>query len=101
MGMDDNYHRLLDEENMAFIETPLIAPSNSYFRQHYKTALYPYNVTSHAGANYHSQNGHISMHDPELNGDGNGHYNSVEKQSRYLTDQQPPSPPTTTKTENT
>lgn len=55
MGMDENYHKLLDE-NMVLIDTPLIAPSNSYFRQHYKTALYPYNITapimSHHEPNY-------------------------------------------------
>lgn len=50
MGRDDMdiYHRLLDE-NMALVQTPLIA-SNSYFPQHFKTALYPYNITSNHGS---------------------------------------------------
>jgi hypothetical protein len=81
MGMDDNFSRILDE-NMALIETPLIAPSNSHFRQHFKTALYPYNITS---ATHASGGGFYSTNDHELNGngDGDGHFNSVEKQSRY------------------
>lgn len=81
MGMDENYSRVLDE-NMALIESPLIAPSNSHFRQHYKTALYPYNITSQistGGGGYYA----TSEQDLNGNGDGEGHYNSVEKQSRY------------------
>ena len=57
--MDENYHKLLDE-NMVLIDTPLIAPSNSYFRQHYKTALYPYNITAPT----------MSHHDPNYNLNG-------------------------------
>lgn len=82
MGMDENYSRMLDE-NMALIESPLIAPSNSFFRQHFKTALYPYNITSShttlAGGE------HYSTHEQDLNGngEGDGYYSSVEKQSRY------------------
>jgi hypothetical protein len=83
MGMDENYSQALDENIMALIESPLIAPANSHFRQHYKTALYPYNITSHA-ANANG-GGIYSTNDHELNGngDGEGPYNSVEKQSRY------------------
>jgi len=90
MGMDENYHRLLDE-NMALIESPLIAPSNSHFRQHYKTALYPYNVSVHTnGGHYDSNNnnngGYFAVTDQDPDGNGDGlleHQNSVEKQSRY------------------
>lgn len=46
MGMDDNYHKILDA-HMALVDTPLIAPSNSYYPHHHiKTALYPYNLTT-------------------------------------------------------
>jgi hypothetical protein len=86
MGIDEIYSRILDE-NMAIIETPLIAPSNSYYRQHYKTALYPYNISAHSTqtevATYDS-----SSNDKELNGMGDvggesGNFHSYEKQSRY------------------
>lgn len=84
MGMDENYSKMLDE-NMALIETPLLAPSNSHFRQHYKTALYPYNITSHATQT--SGGGFYSANEQDLNGNGDGdssgYFNSVEKQSRY------------------
>lgn len=83
LGMNENDSQMLDE-NMALIESPLIAPSNSHFRQHYKTALYPYNITSHA--TQASGGGIYSTNDQDLNGNGesdHGHFNSVEKQSRY------------------
>lgn len=71
------------DENMALIETPLIAPSNSHFRQHYKTALYPYNITSHTtqagGGGFYAAN----ENDLNGNGENDGHFSSVEKQSRY------------------
>ena len=88
--MDDNYHKVLDE-NMALIETPLIAPSNSYYPQHYRTALYPYNITSnHLNPNTdhdHDQNANNGQHfewimDNILN-NNNGSSDSNEKQSRY------------------
>lgn len=41
---------------MVLIDTPLIAPSNSYFRQHYKTALYPYNITAPTMSHHHEPN---------------------------------------------
>ncbi|XP_062702281.1 uncharacterized protein LOC109400030 isoform X4 [Aedes albopictus] len=69
MGMDDNYHRLLDQ-NMALIETPLVAPAHAYFPQHFKTALYPYNISG-----YHRQHQH-GMHGGHFgspHGNGNGH----------------------------
>lgn len=78
--MDDNYHRLLDE-NMALVDTPLIAPSNSYFPQHYKTALYPYNITSYHGNNINSNNGFYTSTDLDIESI-NSHFNSVDKQSR-------------------
>lgn len=81
--MDENYSKMLDE-NMALIESPLIAPSNSHFRQHYKTALYPYNITSHVTQ---TGGGGGSGYEQDLNGNGDvdssGYFNSVEKQSRY------------------
>lgn len=82
MGMDENYSKMLDE-NMALIESPFIAPANSHFRQHFKTALYPYNITSHT-----TQVGGVAIYttneqDLNGNGDSEGHYNSVEKPSRY------------------
>lgn len=84
MGMDENYSKILDE-NMALIESPLIAPSNSHFRQHYKTALYPYNITSHATQT--NGGGYYSANEQDLSGNGDvdssGYFNSVEKQSRY------------------
>uniref|UniRef100_A0A182JCZ0 GDNF/GAS1 domain-containing protein n=1 Tax=Anopheles atroparvus TaxID=41427 RepID=A0A182JCZ0_ANOAO len=58
MGVDDNYHRLLDQ-NMALIETPLVAPPHAYFPQHYKTALYPYNVSGYHHAHQHGAGGHF------------------------------------------
>jgi hypothetical protein len=80
MGMDENYSKSLDE-NMAQIETALLAPSNSHFRQHYKTSLYPYNTSQASGG------GHYSVNEQDLNGNGDGdssgYYNSVEKPSRY------------------
>jgi hypothetical protein len=83
MGMSENYSRILDE-NMALIESPLIAPSNSHFRQHYKTALYPYNITSSSHGS-HAGGGGFYTNEHDLNGNGEieGHFNSVEKQSRY------------------
>lgn len=83
MGMNENYSQMLDE-NMALIESPLIAPSNSHFRQHYKTALYPYNITSQT-AHQAGGGGLYAANEQDLNGngDGDGHFNSVEKQSRY------------------
>lgn len=80
MGMNENYSRILDE-NMALIESSLIAPSNSHFRQHFKTALYPYNITSPTTQN----GGGYTPNEYDLSGNGetDGHYNSVEKQSRY------------------
>lgn len=91
MGMDENYSRELDK-NMALIETPLIAPSNSYYRQEYKTAIYPYNISSAHSTltevvTYDSSS---SSNDKELIGNGNigqsggGVYtNNYGKQSRY------------------
>ncbi|KFB41435.1 AGAP003479-PA-like protein [Anopheles sinensis] len=58
MGVDDNYHRLLDQ-NMALIETPLVAPPHAYFPQHYKTALYPYNVSGYHHLHQHGAGGHF------------------------------------------
>jgi hypothetical protein len=85
MGMDENYSKMLDE-NMALIESPLVAPSNSHFRQHYKTALYPYNITSHVTTQT-GGGGFYSTNEQDLNGnadaDSSGYFNSVEKQSRY------------------
>jgi hypothetical protein len=86
MGMNENYSRILDE-NMALIESPLIAPSNSNFRQHYLTALYPYNITPSHGNMPVSNSGvfYASEHEFNGNGESEGHFNSVEKQSRYQT----------------
>lgn len=72
---------------MALIESPLIAPSNSHFRQHYKTALYPYNITSQTTQTVGGGIYAASDQDLVANGESDGHFNSVEKQSRY----QPPS----------
>lgn len=76
MGMNENYSHMLDE-NMALIESPLIAPANSHFRQHYKTALYPYNITNHAGVSA------ANDHDFSENGDSDRALDSVENKSRY------------------
>lgn len=84
MGMDENYSKMLDE-NMAQVDSPLVAPANSHFRQHYKTALYPYNITSHV--TQASGGGVYSVHEQDLNGNGDldssVYSNSVEKSSRY------------------
>ncbi|XP_052902826.1 uncharacterized protein LOC128310265 [Anopheles moucheti] len=61
MGVDDNYHRLLDQ-NMALIETPLVAPPHAYYPQHYKTALYPYNVSGYHHLHQHGAGGHFGSH---------------------------------------
>uniref|UniRef100_A0A182VS72 GDNF/GAS1 domain-containing protein n=1 Tax=Anopheles minimus TaxID=112268 RepID=A0A182VS72_9DIPT len=61
MGVDDNYHRLLDQ-NMALIETPLVAPPHAYYPQHYKTALYPYNVSGYHHLHQHGAGGHFGYH---------------------------------------
>lgn len=45
MGLDENYHNRQLDENALQIETPLIASLNSHIRQHFKTALYPYNAS--------------------------------------------------------
>uniref|UniRef100_A0A182Q2V7 GDNF/GAS1 domain-containing protein n=1 Tax=Anopheles farauti TaxID=69004 RepID=A0A182Q2V7_9DIPT len=82
MGVDDNYHRLLDQ-NMALIETPLVAPPHAYYPQHYKTALYPYNVTGYhhqhqhqggAGGHFgsHQQHPHHGPYEYEYGGNGGG-----------------------------
>ncbi|XP_055615556.1 uncharacterized protein LOC129761802 isoform X4 [Toxorhynchites rutilus septentrionalis] len=76
MGMDDNYHRLLDQ-NMALIETPLVAPAHAYFPQHFKTALYPYNVSGYHHQHQHgTHGGHFGTvhngNDHHGNGNGNG-----------------------------
>ncbi|ETN61304.1 hypothetical protein AND_007042 [Anopheles darlingi] len=62
MGVDDNYHRLLDQ-NMALIETPLVAPPHAYYPQHYKTALYPYNVSAYHQLHQHGAGagGHFGL----------------------------------------
>ena len=76
MGRDDMdiYHRLLDE-NM--VHTPLIA-SNSYFPQHFKTALYPYNITSNHGSHANMNNGLYTATALDIDSS----FNNVEKQSR-------------------
>ncbi|XP_058466085.1 uncharacterized protein LOC131439242 isoform X5 [Malaya genurostris] len=80
MGMDDNYHRLLDQ-NMALIDTPLVAPAHAYFPQHFKTALYPYNISGYHHQHQHQHGlhgGHFgTVHGNGAhngNGDGNGDY---------------------------
>ncbi|KAL1374214.1 hypothetical protein pipiens_004961, partial [Culex pipiens pipiens] len=72
MGMDDNYHRLLDQ-NMALIETPLVAPAHAYFPQHYKTALYPYNISGYHHQHQHGLHGGHFGHNGNGNGNGHGH----------------------------
>ncbi|XP_053698550.1 uncharacterized protein LOC128745501 [Sabethes cyaneus] len=80
MGMDDNYHRLLDQ-NMALIDTPLVAPAHAYFPQHYKTALYPYNISG-----YHHQHQH-GLHGGHFgtvhNGNGNNNNNNNNNHYNY------------------
>ncbi|XP_055590357.1 uncharacterized protein LOC129742447 isoform X5 [Uranotaenia lowii] len=71
MGMDDNYHRLLDQ-NMALIETPLVAPAHAYFPQHFKTALYPYNMSGFHHQHQHGLHGGHFGTLPGGNGNGNG-----------------------------
>ena len=78
MGLDDSYHHRILDENAAMIETPLIGPLNSHIRQHFKTALYPYNVTTASGGAGVTYN----IDDEHGNGNGNG-ISSYEK-SRYL-----------------
>ncbi|XP_021712347.1 uncharacterized protein LOC5567775 isoform X1 [Aedes aegypti] len=76
MGMDDNYHRLLDQ-NMALIETPLVAPAHAYFPQHFKTALYPYNISGYHRQHQHGlHGGHFGS--PHGNGNGHGHNGGME-----------------------
>lgn len=61
MGLDDNYHhRQLDDDALQ-IETPLIAPLNSHIRQHFKTALYPYNASLAV---------HTTHYDEDVNSNG-------------------------------
>lgn len=72
MGMDDNYHRILDA-NTALIDTPLIAPSHSYYPHHFKNVLYPYNFTS---STYHNYN------NPVDNITGSINYGSSEQSPR-------------------
>lgn len=50
MGLDDNYQNRQLDEHALQIETPLVASLNSHIRQHFKTALYPYNATIAAAA---------------------------------------------------
>lgn len=77
MGLDDNYHHRMLDENIALIETPLVGPLNSHIRQHFKTALYPYNITTASGSAANS----FSIDD----GDGNGNGISSYEKSRYPT----------------
>jgi hypothetical protein len=71
MGMEENYHKLLDE-NMAKVNTPLIANINSYYPPHFKTALYPYNITTYKDT--------VMPSSIDINSTG---FISWEKQSRY------------------
>ncbi|XP_065091083.1 uncharacterized protein Gfrl isoform X2 [Ochlerotatus camptorhynchus] len=88
MGMDDNYHRLLDQ-NMALIETPLVAPPHAYFPQHFKTALYPYNISGYHRQHQHGHHGgHFGM--PHGNGNGNGHVQYGGENEYHLAGSVPP-----------
>ncbi|XP_053672128.1 uncharacterized protein LOC128722485 [Anopheles nili] len=73
MGVDDNYHRLLDQ-NMALIETPLVAPPHAYYPQHYKTALYPYNISGYHHLHQHGAGGHFGSHHPHQHSYGGFEY---------------------------
>ncbi|XP_050085653.1 uncharacterized protein LOC126571309 isoform X2 [Anopheles aquasalis] len=77
MGVDDNYHRLLDQ-NMALIETPLVAPPHAYYPQHYKTALYPYNVSAYHQLHQHGAGagGHFGL-SPQ------SHHQQQQQQSQH------------------
>jgi hypothetical protein len=82
MGMDDNFHHRILDDNLAIIETPLIGPLNSHIRQHFKTALYPYNVTK-ANNNHNNNNLNVNDHDDDndaINPNGSGSHNKC----RYL-----------------
>ncbi|XP_070507904.1 uncharacterized protein [Chironomus tepperi] len=74
MGLDDNYHHRILDENAAMIETPLVGPLNSHIRQHFKTALYPYNISMASGGAGNSYN----IEDEHGNGNG---ISSYEKNS--------------------
>ncbi|XP_055847713.1 uncharacterized protein LOC129913187 isoform X3 [Episyrphus balteatus] len=46
MGMDESYHQRVFEDNMALIDTPLIAPINTHYSsQHHGVITYPFNVS--------------------------------------------------------
>lgn len=77
MGISENYSRILDE-NMALVESSLIANSN--YRQHFKTELYPYNLTSPPFSMNTEAHAQYDIHG---NGTSEGHFTSAEKQSRY------------------
>lgn len=53
MGMDETYHQNVFDENMALIDTPLIASSNTHYshhhHHHHKAVTYPYNLTAFQG----------------------------------------------------
>lgn len=80
MGLDDSYHHRILDENAAMIETPLVGPLNSHIRQHFKTALYPYNITTASGGAATGTNAY-NIDDADI-GYGNG-ISSYEK-SRYF-----------------
>ncbi|XP_055716352.1 uncharacterized protein LOC129810103 isoform X3 [Phlebotomus papatasi] len=46
MGMDDNFHNRLFDENMVLVDTPLIAPPSSQYSNLYTAGIYPYNLTA-------------------------------------------------------
>uniref|UniRef100_A0A1B0CRK1 GDNF/GAS1 domain-containing protein n=2 Tax=Lutzomyia longipalpis TaxID=7200 RepID=A0A1B0CRK1_LUTLO len=46
MGMDDNFHNRLFDENMVLVDTPLIAPPSSQYSNLYNAGIYPYNLTA-------------------------------------------------------
>ena len=79
MGLDDNYHNRQLDENALQIESPLIASLNSHIRQHFKTALYPYNASM---ASSGGSIGHYDDDGTSVNGISN--YASSDHKCRYL-----------------
>ncbi|XP_055908653.1 uncharacterized protein LOC129943330 isoform X2 [Eupeodes corollae] len=64
MGMDESYHQRVFEDNMALIDTPLIAPINTHYtNQHHGVITYPFNVSDFQRSTSPTATGDVSIID--------------------------------------
>lgn len=77
MGMDDRYHQRILDQNLALIDTPLIATMTSHYpNQHHSIPIYPFNVSNFRG-NTPPSSSSTSL-DIIDTGNGNGYSNSYQ-----------------------